>query len=103
MTTSHRGRIELTKLTEHLDLKTAAERKIKVGYTPDVLTDAGMICFTSFTMVLMLCSVADISVMLALMAGRNVKESMAVVYGGEVSFICSTHEQMLTYTSMHSG
>lgn len=47
MTTSHRSRTELTKLAEHLDLKTAAERKIKVGYTPDVLTDAGMICFST--------------------------------------------------------
>ncbi|KAG2068870.1 hypothetical protein BDR04DRAFT_1023344 [Suillus decipiens] len=40
---------------EHIDLKEAAQRGLKVGYTPDVLTDA----------------VADLSVMLALMAGRN--------------------------------
>ncbi|KAJ6478825.1 hypothetical protein C8R47DRAFT_1219369 [Mycena vitilis] len=38
---------------EHIDVPFLAKRKIRVGYTPDVLTEA------------------DISVMLALMAGRN--------------------------------
>lgn len=28
---------------EHIDLKLAARHNVKVGYTPDVLTDAGMI------------------------------------------------------------
>ncbi|KAJ7204501.1 hypothetical protein GGX14DRAFT_647358, partial [Mycena pura] len=40
---------------EHIDLPLMARRNIRVGYTPDVLTEA----------------VADICVMLALMAGRN--------------------------------
>ncbi|KAH9849594.1 hypothetical protein C2E23DRAFT_737093 [Lenzites betulinus] len=44
---------------EHVDVVELAKRGIKFGYTPDVLTDA----------------VADLSVMLALMAGRNVKET----------------------------
>ncbi|THH00708.1 hypothetical protein EW026_g1844 [Hermanssonia centrifuga] len=54
---------------EHVDLDAIAQRGIKLGYTPDVLTEA----------------VADISVMLALMAGRNVKETMQVVNNGELS------------------
>ncbi|KAI0827167.1 hypothetical protein BC628DRAFT_1319011 [Trametes gibbosa] len=44
---------------EHVDVVELAKRGVKVGYTPDVLTDA----------------VADLSVMLALMAGRNLKET----------------------------
>ncbi|EKM56475.1 uncharacterized protein PHACADRAFT_253620 [Phanerochaete carnosa HHB-10118-sp] len=52
---------------EHIDLQLAAQRNIKIGYTPDVLTDA----------------VADISVMLALMAGRNVRETTELVGRGD--------------------
>ncbi|KAF9445678.1 hypothetical protein P691DRAFT_805290 [Macrolepiota fuliginosa MF-IS2] len=52
---------------EHLDVKAISSRGIKIGYTPEVLTDA----------------VADISVMLALMAGRNVRETMQIVDGGK--------------------
>ncbi|PPQ93563.1 hypothetical protein CVT25_005555 [Psilocybe cyanescens] len=52
---------------EHLDLKELAKRNIKIGYTPDVLTDA----------------VADITVMLALMAGRNARETMTIVNDGK--------------------
>ncbi|KAI0360451.1 hypothetical protein OH77DRAFT_1393084 [Trametes cingulata] len=44
---------------EHADTAELAKRGVKFGYTPDVLTDA----------------VADLSVMLALMAGRNVKKT----------------------------
>ncbi|TBU61061.1 hypothetical protein BD310DRAFT_813704 [Dichomitus squalens] len=44
---------------EHADLKALLTRGVRFGYTPDVLTDA----------------VADLSVMLALMAGRNTKET----------------------------
>ncbi|PPQ73438.1 hypothetical protein CVT26_015825 [Gymnopilus dilepis] len=51
---------------EHIDLKEVAKRKLKVGYTPDVLTDA----------------VADTSIMLALMAGRNARETMTIVNEG---------------------
>ncbi|KAI0634835.1 hypothetical protein C8Q77DRAFT_1054503 [Trametes polyzona] len=44
---------------EHVDVPELVKRDIKIGYTPDVLTDA----------------VADLSIMLALMAGRNIKET----------------------------
>ncbi|KAI0777202.1 hypothetical protein BD413DRAFT_467119 [Trametes elegans] len=47
---------------EHADLPELAKRGVKFGYTPDVLTDA----------------VADLSIMLALMAGRNAKETSEV-------------------------
>ncbi|KIK06014.1 hypothetical protein K443DRAFT_674587, partial [Laccaria amethystina LaAM-08-1] len=52
---------------EHIDITAAAKRGIKVGYTPDVLTDA----------------VADLTVMLALMAGRNVRQTMKIVNDGQ--------------------
>ncbi|KDQ60059.1 hypothetical protein JAAARDRAFT_32437 [Jaapia argillacea MUCL 33604] len=48
---------------EHIDLPVLAKAGVRLGYTPDVLTDA----------------VADLSVMLALMAGRNVGETLEVV------------------------
>ncbi|KAF9003392.1 hypothetical protein BDQ17DRAFT_1279842 [Cyathus striatus] len=51
---------------EHVNTSEAAKRGVKLGYTPDILTDA----------------VADLSIMLALMAGRNVKQSMQVVHDG---------------------
>ncbi|KIP11885.1 hypothetical protein PHLGIDRAFT_98997 [Phlebiopsis gigantea 11061_1 CR5-6] len=54
---------------EHIDLKLAAERKVKIGYTPDVLTEA----------------VADVSVMLAFMASRNVRETAELVARGDWS------------------
>ncbi|TFK81194.1 hypothetical protein K466DRAFT_634369 [Polyporus arcularius HHB13444] len=47
---------------EHADLKELSSRGIRFGYTPDVLTDA----------------VADLSIMLALMAGRNTKETLDI-------------------------
>jgi len=52
---------------DSINLKELAKRNIKLGYTPDVLTDA----------------VADISVMLAFMASRNVRKTMAVVNEGK--------------------
>ncbi|KAI1797987.1 hypothetical protein LXA43DRAFT_978192 [Ganoderma leucocontextum] len=52
---------------EHADLKALLTRGVRFGYTPDVLTDA----------------VADLSVMLALMAGRNAKETTEVVQSGQ--------------------
>lgn len=52
---------------EHIDLKAAAQRGLKVGYTPDVLTDA----------------VADLSVMLALMASRNIGIAAALAREGQ--------------------
>jgi len=51
---------------DHLDMQTLSSRGIKVGYTPEVLSDA----------------VADLSIMLALMAGRNVRETMQIVDRG---------------------
>ncbi|TDL24484.1 hypothetical protein BD410DRAFT_785974 [Rickenella mellea] len=52
---------------DHVKLPALAQRGIKLGYTPDVLTDA----------------VADLSVMLALMASRNAKQTLSVVQNGE--------------------
>ncbi|CAL1708787.1 unnamed protein product [Somion occarium] len=52
---------------DHVDLDAIAQRGVKLGHTPDVLTDA----------------VADLSVMLALMAGRNSKETTSIVQNGE--------------------
>ncbi|KZT70385.1 hypothetical protein DAEQUDRAFT_667676 [Daedalea quercina L-15889] len=54
---------------EHVDIGSLAQRGIRLGYTPDVLTEA----------------VADITVMLALMAGRNVKETTSIVQNGQWS------------------
>lgn len=48
---------------DHVDVKELAKRGIKLGYTPDVLTSAA----------------ADLSVMLALMAGRNAGEMINLV------------------------
>jgi len=52
---------------EHVDIKELARRNIALGYTPDVLTEA----------------VADVCIMLALMAGRNARGTMGVVDRGE--------------------
>lgn len=55
---------------EHVDLAEIKARNIKIGYTPDVLTDA----------------VADLTVMLILMAGRNGGETVSLVKAGEVRY-----------------
>jgi len=52
---------------EHVDLAGLAKRGVRLGYTPDVLNDA----------------VADLSVMLALMAGRNGGKALEHVKNGE--------------------
>ncbi|KAL1916835.1 uncharacterized protein VTP21DRAFT_5539 [Calcarisporiella thermophila] len=52
---------------DHVCLQDLADRNIKLGYTPDVLTDA----------------TADITAMLALAAGRRMKESMQAIVSGE--------------------
>ncbi|KAH9974769.1 D-isomer specific 2-hydroxyacid dehydrogenase [Lactifluus volemus] len=52
---------------EHVDLHALYRRKVRLGYTPDVLTDA----------------VADVSVMLALMAGRNAGSGVTLVKEGK--------------------
>lgn len=66
-----------------------AQRGIKLGYTPDVLTDAGISqCYhIAWKEKLTTHPVADLSVMLALMAGRNGGETMAVVNNGEVRHV----------------
>ncbi|KAI9460763.1 hypothetical protein HD554DRAFT_1557824 [Boletus coccyginus] len=51
---------------EHIDLEAVAKRGLVVGYTPDILTDA----------------VADLSVMLTLMAGRNGGIGYSLVQNG---------------------
>ncbi|KAG7441327.1 uncharacterized protein BT62DRAFT_988992 [Guyanagaster necrorhizus] len=56
-----------TRSTEHIDLTELTNRGVKLGYTPDVLTDA----------------VADITVMLALMASRNAGSTINLVQSGE--------------------
>jgi len=52
---------------DHVELPVLAKRGIKLGYTPNVLTDA----------------VADISVMLALMASRNVGQAISIAQEGK--------------------
>ncbi|KAJ7723344.1 D-isomer specific 2-hydroxyacid dehydrogenase [Mycena maculata] len=52
---------------DHIDLLLMAQRNIRVGYTPDILTEA----------------VADLSVMLALMAGRNDGPTYSLAKNGE--------------------
>ncbi|KAF9652582.1 hypothetical protein BDM02DRAFT_3178153 [Thelephora ganbajun] len=52
---------------EHVDLAGLAKRGVRLGYTPDVLNGA----------------VADLSIMLALMAGRNGGNALAHVRNGE--------------------
>ncbi|KAI0000636.1 hypothetical protein BJV74DRAFT_974507 [Russula compacta] len=52
---------------EHVDLHALHRRKVRLGYTPDILTDA----------------VADVSVMLALMAGRNAGACVTLVKEGK--------------------
>ncbi|EIN09053.1 hypothetical protein PUNSTDRAFT_102598 [Punctularia strigosozonata HHB-11173 SS5] len=51
---------------EHVDLPVVAKAGVRIGYTPDVLTDA----------------VADLTVMLALMASRNGGEAVSLVQSG---------------------
>ncbi|KAF9020831.1 hypothetical protein BDZ89DRAFT_991671 [Hymenopellis radicata] len=52
---------------EHFDTSELSERGVRMGYTPDVLTDA----------------VADLTVMLALMAGRNAGHTFSLVQSGQ--------------------
>lgn len=51
---------------EHVRIQELASRSIKLGYTPDVLTDA----------------VADVAIMLALMAARNAAYGLSIVQSG---------------------
>jgi lactate dehydrogenase-like 2-hydroxyacid dehydrogenase len=59
---------------EHLDQPALKKAGIRVGYTPDVLTDA----------------VADLTIMLLLMASRHAGYTVKLVQDGEArSFVCS--------------
>ncbi|EIM81974.1 uncharacterized protein STEHIDRAFT_161329 [Stereum hirsutum FP-91666 SS1] len=51
---------------EHVDLRAISRAGVRLGFTPDVLTDA----------------VADLSVMLALMASRNAGQTASIVQAG---------------------
>lgn len=80
-------RLNPQTIADSLNLKEFAKRNIKLGYTPDVLTDAGKllsIIILSGAVKLNRCTVADVSVMLAFMASRNVRETMAIVHEGKV-------------------
>lgn len=69
---------------EHVDLQAVAQRGIQLGYTPDVLTDAGTISSSSDRSISRIfLIVADLSVMLALMAGRNGGETMSIVVNSQ--------------------
>ncbi|KAL5536682.1 hypothetical protein ACEPAF_505 [Sanghuangporus sanghuang] len=52
---------------EHVHLPTLKKNSVRLGYTPDILTNA----------------VADLALMLALMASRNAKYAMQVVHDGQ--------------------
>lgn len=53
---------------DHIDVEAVRSRGIRLGYTPDVLTDA----------------TADLTVMLVLAAARRMKEAMMAAMQGEV-------------------
>ncbi|THH00737.1 hypothetical protein EW145_g7034, partial [Phellinidium pouzarii] len=55
---------------EHVHLPTLVKQKIRLGYTPEILTNA----------------VADLAVMLALMASRNARQAMSLVNEGQVKY-----------------
>ena len=55
--------------SEHVHLPTLKKNNVRLGYTPDILTNA----------------VADLALMLALMATRNAKYAMQVVHDGQAS------------------
>lgn len=75
----------MSSTIEHVDLSAISQRGVKLGYTPDVLTDAGTLTTLYFIInTLTTCAVADLSVMLALMASRNGAETMSLVKNGEV-------------------
>jgi lactate dehydrogenase-like 2-hydroxyacid dehydrogenase len=76
---------------DHIDFQALSQRNIKLGHTPDVLTEAGMPHFPTprsiFLSILLV--VADITVMLALMASRNGRIAVEAVEAGKVSLLNS--------------
>ena len=78
------------KSAEHVDLHALYKRKVRLGYTPDILTDAGegnhwMQFIVPLAESILSFKVADTSVMLALMAGRNAGTGVTLVKEGKVS------------------
>jgi glyoxylate/hydroxypyruvate reductase len=53
---------------DHIDLNTAREENVKIGYTPDVLTD----------------TTADLTVLLTLAAARRMRSGVRACETGEV-------------------
>ena len=74
---------------EHVDLHALHRRKVRLGYTPDILTDAGENNHKAKhdPKINLFFKVADVSVMLALMAGRNAGKCVTLVKEGKVSQI----------------
>ena len=78
------------KIAEHVDLHALYKRKVRLGYTPDILTDAGESNhWPQYTATLSKIQnssfkVADTSVMLALMAGRNAGTGVTLIKEGKV-------------------
>lgn len=75
---------------DHIDVSAVARRGVRLGYTPDVLTDAGSLLLIialldglMIGMVHLPHAVADLAVLLALMAGRGGKETMLLVQNGQ--------------------
>lgn len=91
---------------DHIDVEALNARGLILGYTPDVLTDAGKLSIIhervrhsyEYSFV-----VADVSVMLALMAGRNVRETMPMVIDGDVRSRSIAAVRILTSAIKHSG
>ncbi len=73
-------------LSEHVDLNATYRRGVRLGYTPDVLTDAGRCRYSTQHKLWLIypLAVADTSVMLALMAGRNAGAGVTLVKEGKV-------------------
>lgn len=61
------------------------------------------VSFRSFAVIYAITTVADVAVMLALMAGRNAKETMHIVDGGEVKNPSLIHKLLRSYSSLSVG
>lgn len=71
--------------TDHIDTSALSRRRIKLGFTPDVLTFAGEWIFNvQGSSTLTFYEVADLTVLLCLMATRNAGEALTLVKDGQV-------------------
>lgn len=68
-------------IVDHIDVRAANARGIKVGHTPGVLSDAGEYTYAGLFLTR---SVADITVMLVLMTMRRAGEGIQLVKSGGV-------------------